>query len=154
MDLERTAFNNLRIHPDSAERTTFNTLFGMYEYTVISFGLTGGPYSWQCYMPTQWTALSRPVWMEGIDTTGAVHIPEPREVETTDRHDDFKPGHHSLCVPKTNGEAQDEDMDSDEDGTKLDGFNPSHRNPFLSGTNGKSPMRAWALMMAAWSMMT
>ena len=44
------AFNNLRMHPDSVEYTTFKTLFGMYQYNVLPFGLTGGPSSWQRYM--------------------------------------------------------------------------------------------------------
>lgn len=44
------AFNNLRMHPDSVEYTTFKTLFGMYQYHVMPFGLTGGPSSWQRYM--------------------------------------------------------------------------------------------------------
>lgn len=44
------AFNNLRMHPDSVEYTTFKTLFGMYQYNVMPFGLTGGPSSWQRYM--------------------------------------------------------------------------------------------------------
>lgn len=43
------AFNNLRMHPDSVEYTTFKTLFGIYQYNIIPFGLTGGPSSWQRY---------------------------------------------------------------------------------------------------------
>ncbi|KAL8702865.1 MAG: hypothetical protein Q9201_003956 [Fulgogasparrea decipioides] len=74
--------------------------------------------------------------MEGIDTTGVVHIPESPDVEMTNRHDDFNPGHHSLYVPETNGEAEDEDMDTDEDGMKPDESYPSNHNPFVSGTNG------------------
>ena len=38
------------MHPDSIEYTTFKTLFGMYQYNVIPFGLIGGPSSWQRYM--------------------------------------------------------------------------------------------------------
>lgn len=36
-------FNYLWIHPDSVEYTTFKTLFGMYQYNIILFGLTGAP---------------------------------------------------------------------------------------------------------------
>ena len=44
------AFNNLRMHPDSEEYTTFKTTFGLYMYKVLPFGLTGGPGTWQHYM--------------------------------------------------------------------------------------------------------
>ena len=38
------------MHSDSVEYTTFKTLFGMYQYNVLPFGLTEGLSSWQCYM--------------------------------------------------------------------------------------------------------
>ena len=44
------AFNNLRMHPDSTEYTTFKTTFGLYMYNVLPFGLSGGPGTWQRYM--------------------------------------------------------------------------------------------------------
>lgn len=45
-----SAFNNLRMNPDSEEYTTFKTTFGLYMYKVLPFGLTGGPGTWQRYM--------------------------------------------------------------------------------------------------------
>jgi len=44
------AFNNLRMHSDSEEYTTFKTTFGLYMYKVLPFELTGGPGTWQHYM--------------------------------------------------------------------------------------------------------
>ena len=38
-----SAFNNLRMNPDSEEYTIFKTTFGLYIYKVLPFGLTGGP---------------------------------------------------------------------------------------------------------------
>ena len=38
-----SAFNNLRINPDSEEYTIFKTIFGLYIYKVLPFSLTGGP---------------------------------------------------------------------------------------------------------------
>jgi len=45
-----SAFNNLRMDPDSEELTTFKTRFGAYKYRVLPFGLTNGPASWQRFM--------------------------------------------------------------------------------------------------------
>lgn len=45
-----SAFNNLRMDPESEELTTFKTRFGAYKYRVLPFGLTNGPASWQRFM--------------------------------------------------------------------------------------------------------
>ena len=45
-----TAFNKLRIHPESEDFTTFITSLGVYKYRVLLFGLTNGPASYQQYM--------------------------------------------------------------------------------------------------------
>ena len=44
------AFNNLQMHSDSVKYTTFKTLFDMYQYNVLPFGLTEGFSSLQYYM--------------------------------------------------------------------------------------------------------
>lgn len=44
------AFNNLRMHPDSVDLTTFATSMGNYKYLVMPFGLTNGPATWQQYI--------------------------------------------------------------------------------------------------------
>ena len=38
-----TAFNKLRIYPESEDFTTFITSLGVYKYRVLLFGLTNGP---------------------------------------------------------------------------------------------------------------
>ncbi len=45
-----SAFNKLRMHPDSEDYTTFITALGAYKYKVLPFGLTNGPASFQQYM--------------------------------------------------------------------------------------------------------
>lgn len=44
------ASNNLRMHPDSEDLTTFKTRFGTFKYRVMPFGLCNGPASWRNYM--------------------------------------------------------------------------------------------------------
>jgi hypothetical protein len=45
-----SAFNKLRMHPDSENYTTFITALEAYKYKVLSFELTNGPASFQQYM--------------------------------------------------------------------------------------------------------
>jgi len=45
-----SAFNKLRMHPDSEDYTTFITALEAYKYKVLPFGLTNGPASFQQYM--------------------------------------------------------------------------------------------------------
>ncbi len=45
-----SAFNKLRMHPDSENYTTFITALGAYKYKVLPFGLTNGPAFFQQYM--------------------------------------------------------------------------------------------------------
>ncbi len=45
-----SAFNKLRMHPDSEDYTTFITALGAYKYKVLPFGLTNGLAFFQQYM--------------------------------------------------------------------------------------------------------
>ena len=43
----RAGFNQIRLAPGEEHKTAFQTHWGQFEYTVMSFGLTGAPNSFQ-----------------------------------------------------------------------------------------------------------
>ena len=46
----RASFNQIRLAPGEEHKTAFQTHWGQFEYTIMSFGLTGAPNSFQGVM--------------------------------------------------------------------------------------------------------
>jgi hypothetical protein len=62
----RSGYHQLRIRPSDIAKTTFTTRYGLYEYTVISFGLTN--------TPAYFMYLMNKVFMEYLDKFVVVFI--------------------------------------------------------------------------------
>jgi len=53
----RWGYNNMRIHPDDIEKTTFKTPLGLFESLVMTFGLCNAPATFQTFMDTQFADI-------------------------------------------------------------------------------------------------
>jgi hypothetical protein len=62
----RSDYHQLRIRPSDIAKTTFITTYGLYEYTVMSFGLTN--------VPTLFMYLMNSVFMDYLDKFVVVFI--------------------------------------------------------------------------------
>ena len=68
-----SAFNKLRMSPESEDLTTFVTTFGTYKYRVRPFDLTIGPASFQQYI--------NDVLFEHLDEEGIYKVGTPLDKE-------------------------------------------------------------------------
>lgn len=55
----RAGFNQIRLAPDDEHKTAFQTHWGQFEFTVMAFGLTGAPNTFQGAMNTTLHSLLR-----------------------------------------------------------------------------------------------
>jgi hypothetical protein len=50
-------YNNVRIHPDDIKKTAFKTPLGLFESSVMTFGLCNAPATFQTFMDTQFADI-------------------------------------------------------------------------------------------------
>jgi hypothetical protein len=50
-------YNNMQIHPNDIEKTTFKTPLGLFESLVMTFGLCNAPATFQTFMDTQFADI-------------------------------------------------------------------------------------------------
>jgi hypothetical protein len=62
----RSGYHQLKIRPSDIPRTAFTTRYGLYEYTIMSFGLTSAP--------AYFMYLMNKIFMEYLDKLVVVFI--------------------------------------------------------------------------------
>jgi hypothetical protein len=62
----RSGYHRIKIHPEDVPKTAFSTRYGLYEYLVMSFGLTNAP--------THFMYLMNSVFMPELDKFVVVFI--------------------------------------------------------------------------------
>ena len=65
MDL-RLGYHQIKIQNEDIPKTTFTTRYGLYEFTVMSFGLTSAPTTFSCLMNS--------IFMEYLDKFVVVYL--------------------------------------------------------------------------------
>jgi hypothetical protein len=85
----RSGYRQLRIQPTDIANTAFTTRYGLYEYTVMSFGLTNAP--------AYFIYLMNKVFMEYLDKFVVVFIDD---ILVYSRNEEEYEGHLRLVLQK------------------------------------------------------
>lgn len=80
-DIEE-AYYHIKIHPHDRHLTTFRTPMGLYQYTVLPFGLSTAPAEWQLYLES--------VLWEFLGTSVTVHLDDILLFTTDEREHTWK----------------------------------------------------------------
>jgi hypothetical protein len=91
----RLGYHQLRIRPSDIAKTSFTTRYGLYEYTVMSFGLTNAP--------AYFTYLMNKVFMEYLDKFVVVFIDD---ILVYSRNEEEHEGHLRLVLQKLRDNQQ------------------------------------------------
>ncbi|KAK3124892.1 hypothetical protein QOZ80_7BG0595680 [Eleusine coracana subsp. coracana] len=85
----RSGYHQLRIRPSDIIKTAFQTRYGLYEYTVMSFGLTNAP--------AYFMYLMNKVFMEYLDKFAVVFIDD---ILVVSKNEEEHEGHLRLLLEK------------------------------------------------------
>jgi hypothetical protein len=92
----RSSFHQILVHPDDQYKTTFQTHQGHYEYTVMPYGLTGAPATFQFVMNYILAPLLRKCVVVFIDdiliysATFEEHVEHVKQVFQLLQHHQFR----------------------------------------------------------------
>lgn len=80
-DIEE-AYYHIKIHPSDQHLTTFRTPYGLFQYTVLPFGISTAPAEWQLYLES--------VLWEHLGTSVTIHLDDILLFTTDERDHDWK----------------------------------------------------------------
>src|SRR3954470_19256902 len=88
MDL-RLGYHQIKIRNEDIPKTTFTTRYGLYEYTVMSFGLTNAPAAFSCLMNS--------IFMEYLDKFIVISLDD---ILIYSKNEEEHAEHHKLVLMK------------------------------------------------------
>ena len=88
MDL-RSSYHQIKIRKEDVPKTAFKTRYGLYEYTIMSFGLTNAPATFSCLMNY--------IFMEYLDKFVVVYL---NDILVYSKSNEEHEEHHRLILLK------------------------------------------------------